>query len=71
MPKLNKLSLQTLWDLRHLTVSELFNHIKKSPDLKFLLTGVSLWFVIRKTFSLLIAFHLLKFVLHIFSVVLA
>lgn len=61
---------KALWDLRHFTVKECIEKIKTSKDLQFLLTIGGIWFFVRLTVLLLVAFHLFSFIDRLFSTVL-
>lgn len=66
----DKATFKTLWDMRHLTVDEFLKKISAHPDLKFLLTSVGVWFVLRYVIGLWIGAHVLYFVYRIFNLVL-
>ncbi len=69
MNESNKNRLKDLWDLRHLTVNEFLSKIASHPDLKFLLTSVGIWFLVRWLIGLWIGGHVIYFVCRIFNVV--
>lgn len=66
----DKGTLKALWDMRHLTVDECLKKLSTHPDLKFLLTAVGGWFLLRWLMGLWIGVHVLYFVFRIFNLVL-
>jgi hypothetical protein len=62
--------LKSLWDLRHLTVKEALAKIGGDPNLKFLLTGAGVWFLLRLLLVSWIAGHIIYFIGRIFNLVL-
>jgi len=67
----DKGKLKTLWDMRHLTVDEFVSKISVHPDLKFLLTTVGAWFLLRCVIGIWIGAHVIYFVYRIFNIVLS
>lgn len=66
----NKGTLQKIWNMRHLTVDECLNKISGEPDLKFLLTTVGAWFLLRWIIGVWIGAHAIYFVYRMFNLVL-
>lgn len=61
--------VKTLWNMRNLTVDEFLELLSKHPDLKFLLTTVGAWFLLRSVIGIWIGVHVLYFVYRIFNLV--
>ena len=70
MTQNDKATLKKLWTLRNLTVNEFLEKISTQDDLKFLLTTVGIWFLLRWVISIWIGIHVLYFSYRIFNVVL-
>ena len=68
---MTKETFKLLWEMRHLTVDEFFSKIAVHPDLKFLLTTVGAWFLLRCVIGIWIGAHVIYFICRIFSLVLS
>jgi hypothetical protein len=62
--------VKALWEMRHLIVNDCIANIKKHKDLQFLLTVGGVWFFVRLTIFMLVAFQLFSFLGRIFRMVL-
>lgn len=71
MNKNIKEKLNRLWEMRNVTVEEFLEILSKNSDLKFLLTTVGMWFLLRWVIGLWIGVHAIYFVYRIFNLVLA
>ena len=69
MQKLEKSDLKDLYAMRHLTLGECIEELKKHPTLSVLLTSAGIWFAFQIIFLLLIAGNVFYGVAHIFSLV--
>lgn len=63
--------INQLWEMRHLSVEECIQHIKKNPDVKFILTTAGFWYLTRKLLQLFVTANAIYFVYHVFSIVLS
>jgi hypothetical protein len=63
-------TLKKLWDMRNLSVDEFLQKISIHPDLKFLLTTVGAWFLLRWIIGIWIGAHVIYFIYRIFNLVL-
>jgi len=66
----DKGTLKQLWERRNMSVEDFFKSIVAHPDLKFLLTTVGVWYVLRCIVGIWIGAHVIYFVCRIFNVVL-
>ncbi|RDI41125.1 hypothetical protein AQULUS_24140 (plasmid) [Aquicella lusitana] len=63
--------LKTIWEMRHLTVEECLSTISNNSDLKFLVTTVGIWFLLRWFIGIWIGAHLIYFFYRLFILVMA
>jgi hypothetical protein len=66
----DKGTLKALWEMRHLTVDECLAKVSTHPDLKFLLTTMGAWFLLKLIMSVWIGAHVIYYVYRIFNLVL-
>ena len=65
----NQNKIKLLWEMRHLTVDECLKKIANTPGLKFLLTSVGLWFLVKCLLRLWVGAHVIYIVYRIFNLV--
>jgi len=70
MNQKDKGTLKVLWEMRHLSVDEALTKIAAHPDLKFLLTTVGAWFLLRLVVGVWIGAHVIYYLYRIFHLVL-
>lgn len=61
--------LNELWGMRNLTVDECIAAIAKHPGLKFLLTSVGIWYLLRWLIGVSVSIHLINSLWHLFRIV--
>lgn len=66
----DKKILKELWEMRNSSVDECLAKISTHPDLKFLLSAVGAWFLLRCLLFVWIGAHVIYFVWRIFNLVL-
>lgn len=68
--KLNRNNVTEMWNMRNMSVRDFIEGIKKHPDLKFFISVVGFWWLMRTAFVITIVANVIYYLLRIFDLVL-